>query len=153
MSNADSPAPSETENKRGEVVFRFCPEWYVGAHTTSNEYIADLSNSSNMLYPKEDRATSELLYVCRACHAVQKFDTNCTERKHLGSTIGDTAGVTTDVANDPTVGDDSSALPCFCTMCGDALRCIKCDEPIADDSDLTAYAIAQEEDVDDSSGF
>lgn len=100
-----------------------------------------------MLYPKEDRATSELLYVCRACHAVQKFDTNCTERKYLGSAVADTAGVTTDVANDPTVGDDSSALPCFCTMCGDALRCVTCDEPIAEISDQPDSPGAQEEDV------
>lgn len=105
-----------------------------------------------MLYPKEDRATSELLYVCRACHAVQKFDTHCTERKQFGSTVSATAGITTDVANDPTVGDDSSALPCFCTMCGDALRCIKCDEPIAEASNQTDNILAQEEDGEQSFG-
>lgn len=109
--------------------------------------LANLNTSSNMLYPKEDRATSELLYVCRACHAVQKFDTNCTERKYLSNTIRETSGVTTDVANDPTVGDDSSALPCFCTMCGDALRCGICDEPIAEVSDQLDYSGAQEEDT------
>jgi DNA-directed RNA polymerase II subunit RPB9 len=103
---------------------------------------ANIAASSNMLYPKEDRATSELLYVCRACHAVQKFDTNCTERKYLSSTIRETSGVTTDVANDPTVGDDSSALPCFCTMCGDALRCVTCDEPIAEVSSQHDYPAA-----------
>jgi len=95
MSTTDSPAGSEaTEKKaRSEVIFRFCPE------------------CSNMLYPKEDRATSELLYVCRACHAVQKFDTNCTERKYLGSTVADTAGVTTDVANDPTLPRATQRCP------------------------------------------
>lgn len=25
---AASPAASESENKRGEVTYRFCPEWY-----------------------------------------------------------------------------------------------------------------------------
>jgi DNA-directed RNA polymerase subunit M/transcription elongation factor TFIIS len=109
--------------------------------------LADIRSSSNMLYPKEDRATSELLYVCRACHAVQKFDTNCTERKILNSTVAPTAGVTTDVVNDPTVGDDSSDMPCLCTMCGDALRGIKCHEPLAVDSDQLDYSIAQEEDI------
>jgi len=60
--------------------------------------------SSNLLYPKEDRATSELLYICKACHAVSKHDSACTYRAQLGATVADTAGVTTDVANDPTVG-------------------------------------------------
>jgi hypothetical protein len=34
--------------------------------------------------------------------------------------------VTTDVANDPTVGDTSLDVY-FCTMCGDALRCADCE--------------------------
>jgi hypothetical protein len=80
------------------------------------------------LYPKEDRATSQLLFVCKACHATRMFDNACTYRNHLGSTVTETAGVTTDVANDPTVRDDSLMLPCFCTMCGDQIRCRGCGE-------------------------
>lgn len=47
----------------------------------------------------------------------------------MGSTVTETAGVTTDVANDPTVGDNSPEFPVFCTMCGEQLRCKTCDEP------------------------
>jgi len=66
--------------------------------------------SSNLLYPKENRETSELLYICKACHAVTKHDSACTYRNHLGSTVTETAGVTTDVANDPTVGAASPSI-------------------------------------------
>ncbi|KIV92267.1 hypothetical protein PV10_06724 [Exophiala mesophila] len=85
MSAAPSPAASEGDSKRGEVNYRFCQE------------------CSNLLYPKEDRATSTLLYICKACHATTTHDSACTFRQHLGATVQETAGVTTDVANDPTL--------------------------------------------------
>jgi DNA-directed RNA polymerase subunit M/transcription elongation factor TFIIS len=83
------------------------------------------SISSNLLYPKEDRSTNELKFVCKACTAVTQTDSACTYRHHLGSTVTETAGVTTDVANDPTVGG-TSLEAYFCMMCGDALRCSDC---------------------------
>lgn len=85
MADAASPSASESENKRGEVTYRFCPE------------------CSNLLYPKEDRTVNRLKFVCKACTAVTEHDTACTYRHHLGSTVTETAGVTTDVANDPTL--------------------------------------------------
>ncbi|KAK5058867.1 hypothetical protein LTR84_011131 [Exophiala bonariae] len=88
MSNPQSPSPSEGESKRGEVSYRFCQE------------------CSNLLYPKEDRATSTLLYICKACHATTTHDSACTFRQQLGANVQETAGVTTDVANDPTVADE-----------------------------------------------
>lgn len=51
----------------------------------------------------------------------------------MGATVTETAGVTTDVANDPTVGDSSLEVY-FCTMCGDALRCGACGICAVDDS-------------------
>ncbi|EXJ92931.1 hypothetical protein A1O3_01487, partial [Capronia epimyces CBS 606.96] len=81
---------------------------------------------SNLLYPKEDRTTSTLLYICKACHATTTHDSACTYRHQLGSTVQETAGVTTDVANDPTVGSAPSELPCFCTLCGNQLKCGQC---------------------------
>lgn len=93
--------------------------------------------SSNLLYPKEDRETSTLLYVCKACHAVTKHDSACTYRQHLGSTVTETAGVTTDVANDPTVGSPTSEMPSFCTLCGDQIRCFECGKPPLEESDCS----------------
>jgi DNA-directed RNA polymerase subunit M/transcription elongation factor TFIIS len=101
------------------------------------ENLTDALYSSNLLYPKEDRATSQLLFVCKACHATQMFDNACTYRHHLGSTVTETAGVTTDVANDPTVRDDSLMLPCFCTMCGDQIRCGRRGESALEESDVS----------------
>lgn len=136
MSTAASPAPSEGESKRGEVTYRFCQDWSViPSHLDIMNQLPNSLCSSNLLYPKEDRATSQLLFVCKACHATQMFDNACTYRNHLGSTVTETAGVTTDVANDPTVRDDSLMLPCFCTMCGDQIRCGGCGESALEESD------------------
>ncbi|KAJ9605453.1 DNA-directed RNA polymerase II core subunit rpb9 [Cladophialophora chaetospira] len=121
MSAAASPAPSEGESqtKRGEVSYRFCQE------------------CSNLLYPKEDRATATLLYICKACHATSQHDSACTYRQHLGATVQETAGTTADVAHDPTVGAASPELSSInCLLCGDALRCRKCGQlPDSDDSE------------------
>lgn len=64
-----------------------------------------------------------------------KAESACTWQLNLGSNVQETAGVTTDVANDPTVG--SSQLPCFCTMCGDQIRCAECGEADGEDSDIS----------------
>ena len=135
MSTAASPAASESEKKRGEVTYRFCPEWSATPNSMSMlRLFADLVCSSNLLYPKEDRDTSELTFVCKACTAALRLhDTACTYRHHLGSTVTETAGVTTDVANDPTVGDTSFEVY-FCTMSGDALKCKDCGRPAIEDS-------------------
>ena len=59
-------------------------------------------------------------------------------RHEIASTVGATAGVTAEVAQDPTVGlshlvlDDalSEDLPC-CTVCGLPIMCIECGEDSA----------------------
>lgn len=89
--------------------------------------------SSNLLYPKEDRELNELQFVCKACTAVTKHDTACTYRHHLGSTVTETAGVTTDVANDPTVGELSLGICCM--MCGEFLMCRDCGASAVDNVD------------------
>ena len=93
--------------------------------------------SSNLLYPKEDRATATLLFVCKACHHTELFDNPCTYRNQLGSTVTETAGITADVENDPTVGDKSHILlvPSFCTMCGYEIRCRECGQADMEASD------------------
>ena len=89
--------------------------------------------SSNLLYPKENREQNSLTFVCKACTAITETDPACTYRHHLGSTVTETAGVTTDVANDPTVGDTSLEVY-FCTMCGDVLRCRDCGLSVVEGS-------------------
>jgi DNA-directed RNA polymerase II subunit RPB9 len=61
------------------------------------------TRSANLLYPKEDPASRTLSFVCKACHHVEEAEPSCTFRKELGNSVTETAGVTTDVANDPTV--------------------------------------------------
>lgn len=56
-----------------------------------------------MLYPKEDPETRQLLYTCRTCQYVEEAATTCVFRNVLNSASGETAGVTQDVASDPTV--------------------------------------------------
>jgi DNA-directed RNA polymerase II subunit RPB9 len=56
-------------------------------------------------------------------------------RHEIGSSVGDTAGITQDVAQDPTVGLSQSLsetslsdLPGFCTMCGQEVFCVICGQ-------------------------
>lgn len=91
-----SPAPSDSDAKREQITFRFCPE------------------CSNMLYPKEDPDSRQLLYTCRTCQFMEQSATTCVFRNVLNSASGETAGVTQDVASDPTV----SPVPCIGCPCG-----------------------------------
>ena len=59
--------------------------------------------SSNMLYPKEDRTTSRLMFACRTCQFSEEANSSCVFRNNLYNTVGETAGVTQDVGSDPTV--------------------------------------------------
>lgn len=86
-----SPAPSASDDKREQITFRFCPE------------------CSNMLYPKEDPDNRQLQYTCRTCQYVDLASKTCVFRNVLNNASGETAGVTQDVASDPTV-----SLPCRC---------------------------------------
>lgn len=60
-------------------------------------------------------------------------------RHEIASTVGDTAGVTADIGQDPTVGltrsfshtSLSEAFPCLCTMCGQDIVCEECGEESA----------------------
>lgn len=81
-------------------------------------------SSANLLHPKEDRDTKELLFVCSSCNSSERHDVACTYRNKLETAAEETAGVTADVASDPTVG-----LPGFCTMCGEAIQCAVCGSP------------------------
>ena len=95
-------------------------------------------NSSNLLFPREDRVENKLLFACRTCSFTEEAPSSCVMRHEIASTVGATAGVTAEVAQDPTVRlpdyDPQAALneemPC-CTMCGMPILCVECGEEAA----------------------
>ncbi|KAF2652722.1 hypothetical protein K491DRAFT_635146 [Lophiostoma macrostomum CBS 122681] len=75
--------PKQDTSKK--ILFRFCSE------------------CSNLLFPREDKANSELLFACRTCSFTEKAPSSCVMRHEIASSVGDTAGITQDVAQDPTL--------------------------------------------------
>ncbi|KAL1955104.1 hypothetical protein VTO42DRAFT_9038 [Malbranchea cinnamomea] len=80
-----------------QIHFRFCRE------------------CSNLLYPKEDRATNTLLFSCRTCHVSEPATSYCVFQNKLNTQVGDTAGVTQDVGSDPTLPRSNK----LCPSCGE----------------------------------
>ncbi|TKA77277.1 hypothetical protein B0A49_00976 [Cryomyces minteri] len=62
-----------------------------------------------MLYPKEDPTTNTLMFACLTCSFSEPAASSCVFRNELSNTVGETSGVTQDVASDPTVGAPSSS--------------------------------------------
>lgn len=69
-------------------------------------------------------------------------------RHEIASSVGDTAGITQDVGQDPTVGLTRSlshttlsedAPPGLCTMCGQDIVCVECGEETAPGIALETY--------------
>jgi DNA-directed RNA polymerase II subunit RPB9 len=93
------------------------------------------TSSSNLLFPREDKSENKLLFACRTCSFTEEAPSSCVMRHEISSTVGATAGVTAEVAQDPTVGlfhsssraSDPEELPC-CTMCGMDIVCVECGE-------------------------
>ncbi|KAK2762628.1 hypothetical protein FQN54_000801 [Arachnomyces sp. PD_36] len=123
-----SPAPSNAGGEASQAVdnvhFKFCRE------------------CSNLLYPKEDRVNNTLMFTCRTCHVGEPATSHCVFQNKLHSQVGDTAGVTTDVGSDPTVG-----APIFCTMCGDDIRCSVCKNTIFSTEETSMESLGVEEPV------
>jgi len=129
-----SPAPSTDSTdsasaaKKEDITFKFCRE------------------CSNMLYPKEDRMTNQLMFACRTCQFSEPAKASCVFRNHMYNTVGETAGVTQDVGSDPTVGGPLSESEEFatsgvvgsdveefcCTLCGREIEwcCPHCGEEV-----------------------
>ncbi|ORY15204.1 DNA-directed RNA polymeras-like protein II subunit RPB9 [Clohesyomyces aquaticus] len=116
-----SPAGGFEDKKEGankKILFRFCSE------------------CSNLLFPREDKAENKLLFACRTCSFTEDAPSACVMRHEIASTVGDTAGITQDVGQDPTVGlsyslSDASLseeIPDFCTMCGQEIFCEVCGQ-------------------------
>lgn len=85
-----------------QITFRFCSE------------------CSNMLYPKEDADAHQLQFTCRTCQYTEPAQSSCVFRNVLNNTSGETAGVTQDVASDPTV----SGSLVSCLHCGHIEHCL-----------------------------
>ena len=111
MSDSGSPSPYAGEGKSAEVTYKFCTE------------------CQNLLYPKEERSTGKLLYFCKTCKHTEESNSACAWRNQLNSAVTATAGEIEDVASDPTVG-----VPCFCTLCGEELRCGSCGGLVEEDA-------------------
>ncbi|KAF2721507.1 hypothetical protein K431DRAFT_71729 [Polychaeton citri CBS 116435] len=81
-----SPGPDAgNDSEAKKIAFRFCRE------------------CSNMLYPKEDKMNSTLLFACRTCQFSEPATASCIYRNELAQQIGETAGNVEDVAQDPTL--------------------------------------------------
>lgn len=95
-----------------------------------------------MLYPKENKETDRLEFACRTCAWKEEATSSCVFRNEFTNTVGETAGITTEVGQDPTVGGSSlpsSSMPAssaqppppmpeFCTLCGGEILCEFCGQ-------------------------
>ena len=80
-----------------------------------------------MLYPQEDRERMELYFACRSWSYSEPPSTTCVYRNELSNSVGDTAGITQDIGQDPTVRSDF--CPDICTVCGQEIICVRCNKP------------------------
>ena len=75
------------------------------------------------------------MFTCRTCHVGEPATSHCVYQNKLNSQVGDTAGVTQDVASDPTVCLPESlflgflSIPGFCACCGKEITCETCGSP------------------------
>ncbi|KAH0942272.1 hypothetical protein HID58_001909 [Brassica napus] len=70
--------------------------------------------SNNILYPKEDKEQSILLYACRNCDHQEAADNNCVYRNEVHHSVSEQTQILSDVASDPTLPRTK------------AVRCAKC---------------------------
>ncbi|SMR48607.1 unnamed protein product [Zymoseptoria tritici ST99CH_1A5] len=92
--NNSATAENTTEDSK-KITFRFCRE------------------CSNMLYPKEDRDNSSLMFACRTCQFSEPATASCIWRNSLKEDVQETAGNVLDVAEDPTLPHSDI----MCKMC------------------------------------
>lgn len=114
MATPQSTASFEASGpkKLEQITFRFCSE------------------CSNMMYPKEDEDAHKLQFTCRTCQYTEDAQSTCVFRNVLNNSSGETAGVTQDVASDPTVSTTASDfVPVLCLGCGVVVYCDTCREP------------------------
>lgn len=93
-----------------------------------------------MLYPREDKDNSTLMFACRTCQFSEQANASCIWRNMLKENVQETAGNVDDVAQDPTVRASESfqrdgtpmedvvvegedVVPELCTLCGQEILC------------------------------
>ncbi|OMP83511.1 DNA-directed RNA polymerase II subunit RPB9 [Diplodia seriata] len=95
MADYASPTPSDggnTEPKK--ITFRFC------------------ADCSNLLYPRENpEDRNSLQFACRTCNYYTEADTSCIYRNEMSNTAAETAGVTSDLGQDPTLPRSNKPCP------------------------------------------
>lgn len=114
-----------------------------------------------MLYPRENpEDRNSLQFACRTCNYYTDADTSCIYRNEMSNTAAETAGVTSDLGQDPTVSNAAvhtgapphhhsgnmnpymdvedmdmnvmDDVPSFCTMCGQEIFCEICGQETKD---------------------
>ncbi|KAF2763271.1 hypothetical protein EJ05DRAFT_32640 [Pseudovirgaria hyperparasitica] len=96
MSDSPTSNPDEADQSK-KIAFRFCSE------------------CSNLLYPKEDKINARLMFACRTCQYATEALTPMVTRKEVSSSAGDTAGLTDDIGQDPTL----PRVEKLCPKCGE----------------------------------
>ena len=71
-----------------------------------------------MLYPREDQHAGTLAFQCRNCNYAEDVGPACIYRNELSNTVGETSGVTQDVASDPTVRETTLDNASDHNICG-----------------------------------
>ncbi|KAK9460797.1 uncharacterized protein V1516DRAFT_677681 [Lipomyces oligophaga] len=66
---------------------------------------------NNMLYPKVDEQNQRLLYACRNCSYRELASDARVYRNEILADVSETAGVTLDVASDPTLPRSNKECP------------------------------------------
>ena len=143
---SQSPGKDEGNEEPKKISFRFCREWHVySCFQRASNRRTNSRYSSNLLYPTEDKVNNQLEFACRSCTFSEAANTSCIFRNELVNTVGETVGITQDVANDPTV----SSVPDFCTLCGNEIFCEICGK----ESDRGFWLEVDDEDMMDVSGL
>ncbi|KAK7626698.1 hypothetical protein IWX48DRAFT_634609 [Phyllosticta citricarpa] len=93
MSAYASPAPSDSNNEPKKITFRFCED------------------CSNLLYPRENKENNTLQFACRTCSYETEAQSSCIYRNELSNTAAETAGVTSDLGQDPTLPRTNRPCP------------------------------------------
>lgn len=88
-----SPDPTNTAESQSKISYRFCAE------------------CSNLLYPREDSRSSQLIYICKACTSAAPADPGCTYRQILSEAAQESMGEKAYVSNDPTLPHENRECP------------------------------------------
>ena len=103
-------AQTSSDQSRGCRQFRFlnflknrCVNNFSSLFVSTMTSLRTCAECNNILYPREDPDNKRLLYACRHCDYSEIASQPLVYRNDLQRAAAETAGVTTDVASDPTL--------------------------------------------------